>query len=277
MSGKLYLCATPIGNLEDITLRALRILREVDLIVAEDTRHTQKLLRHYGIKARFGPSLYEGKERERVPLILGELQKGRDVALVSDAGTPLISDPGYPLVRACVEEGVEVVPVPGPSSFLAALIASGLPPDSFIFLGALPRKEGARRELLDGLVGEEMTAVMYESPHRLMETLSVMEELYPERPLVLARELTKAHEEFIRGAVREVRAEVVRRGGVKGEIVLVLGGERGRKAIHDAELVRDFYRVLLKRGLEPREAVRELARLLGIPKRDLKWLYEEAE
>ncbi len=276
MSGKLYLCATPIGNLEDITLRALRILREVDLIVAEDTRHTQKLLRHYGIEARFGPSLYEGKERERVPLILGELQKGRDVALVSDAGTPLISDPGYPLVRACVEEGVEVVPVPGPSAFLAALIASGLPPDRFIFLGALPRKEGARRELLDGLVGEEMTAVMYESPHRLMETLSVMEELYPERPLVLARELTKAHEEFIRGAVREVRAEVERRGGVKGEIVLVLGGEKGRKAIPDTELMQDFYGVLLKRGLEPREAVRELARLLGIPKRDLKWLYEEA-
>jgi 16S rRNA (cytidine1402-2'-O)-methyltransferase len=266
MTGTLYLCATPIGNLEDVTLRVLRVLREVDLIVAEDTRHTEKLLRHYGIEPKFGPSLYEGAERERVPLILRELRAGRNVALVSDAGTPLISDPGFLLVRTCVEAGIRVVPVPGPAAFLAALVASGLPVESFLFLGALPRKRGPKLEALEGLIGEERTAVMYESPHRLWETLEMMEELYPERPLVLARELTKVHEEFIRGTVQEVRGEVRRRGTIKGEAVLVLGGDKGTREPPDAELLRDFYELLLGKRRDHKEALREMARLLGIPK-----------
>ena len=266
MAGTLYLCATPIGNLEDVTLRVLRVLREVDIIVAEDTRRTAVLLRRYGIEPGFGPSLYEGAERERVPLILRELKAGKDVALVSDAGTPLISDPGYPLVRACIEAGVRVVPVPGPAAFLAALIASGLPTDSFVFLGTLPRKRGAKREVLEGLIGEGRTAVMYESPHRLGEALELMEALYPRRPLVLARELTKAHEEFIRGTVAEVRAEVERRGGVKGEVVLVLGGDPGPAVPPDVGLLRDLYGLLLAKGRDEKEALREMARLLGIPK-----------
>ena len=270
MPGTLYICATPIGNLKDITLRTLEVLKRVDLVVAEDTRHTEKLLRHYGIQAKFGPSLYEGVERERVPVIISALRAGKDVALVSDAGTPLISDPGYPLVRACVEEGIPVVPVPGPTAFVAALIASGLPAESFVFLGALPRKKGAKKELLEDLVGEARTAVMYESPHRLEETLDLMAELYPERPLVLARELTKVHEEFIRGAVREVREEVRRRGGVKGEVVLVLGGEKGAPRLPDPELVMELHRLLIRRGHRPREAIRQMARLLGIPKGKLQ-------
>ncbi|NOX44485.1 MAG: 16S rRNA (cytidine(1402)-2'-O)-methyltransferase [Caldiserica bacterium] len=256
MAGTLYLCATPIGNLEDVTLRVLRVLREVDLIVAEDTRHTEALLRRYGIPPKFGPSLYEGAERERVPLILAELEAGKDVALVADAGTPLISDPGYPLVRACVEAGIRVVPVPGPAAFLAALVASGLPTDSFVFLGMLPRKRGHRREVLEGLIGEDRTCVMYESPHRLRETLGMMAELYPHRPLVLARELTKAHEEFLRGTVTEVLAEVERREAIKGEVVLVLGGDGGGGRIPDEELLRDFYELLLSRGRDPRGALR---------------------
>ncbi len=270
MPGTLYLCATPIGNLEDITLRALRVLREADLIVAEDTRHTRKLLDHYGIEATFGPSLYEGVERERVPLIIAELQRGKDVALVSDAGTPLISDPGYPLVRACVEEGIPVVPVPGPAAFLAALVASGLPTDSFLFLGALPRKKGSKRAILEELMGEERTAVMYESPHRLLETLDIMEELYPKRPLVLARELTKLHEEFIRGTVEGVTREVRCRGGIRGEAVLVLGGNPSPSPGPPRELLEDFYEFLVRgKGKNPREALREMAELFSLPRRVL--------
>jgi len=270
MSGRLYICATPIGNLKDVTLRVLEVLREVDLIVAEDSRHTEKLLRHYGIPPKFGPSLYEGAERERVPLIIAELKQGKDVALVSDAGTPLISDPGYPLVRACVEEGIPVIPIPGPAAFLAALMASGLPPEKFVFLGALPRKKGAKREVLEELVGENRTAVMYESPHRVVETLELMRELYPERPLVLARELTKLHEEFIRGTVAEVEDAVRARGGVQGEVVLVLGGEERPPRLPQPELVRELHRMLIQRGHRPGEALRELARLLGIPKGRLR-------
>lgn len=270
MTGILYICATPIGNLKDITLRALEVLRDVDLIVAEDTRNTGKLLRHYGIPPKFGPSLYEGGERERVPAIIAELKRGKNVALVSDAGTPLISDPGYPLVRACVEEGIPVVPIPGPAAFLAALVASGLPTESFVFLGSLPRKHGSKREVLEGLVGEERTAVMYESPHRLEETLELMSGLYPERPLVLARELTKLHEEFIRGTVAEVLAEVRGRGGIRGEVVLVLGGEERSPGLAQPELVSELYGILLRRGHRPGDALRELARLLGVPKGKLR-------
>ncbi len=223
MAGTLYIVSTPVGNLEDITLRALRVLREVDLIVGEDSRRTRKLLYHYGITARFAPSLYQGTEAARVAGILRLLEEGNDIALVSDAGTPLISDPGYPLVRAAVERGIEVVPVPGPAAFLAALVASGLPSDRFLFWGYLPRRAGRRRKALEELSSLPYTAVAYESPHRIEDTLEALAELCPDRPLVIARELTKLHEEFLRGTVAELLGEVRGRGGLRGELVLVLG------------------------------------------------------
>jgi 16S rRNA (cytidine1402-2'-O)-methyltransferase len=223
VAGTLYVCSTPIGNLGDITLRALEVLRQVDLIVGEDSRHTKKLLSHYQIHTPFLPSLYEGVERRRVGKVLQVLEEGKDVALVTDAGTPLISDPGYPLVRAAVERGIRVVPVPGPSAALAALVASGLPPDRFLFLGHLPRRAGRRRRALAQLAHIPYTTVIYESPHRVLSTLEELARLYPHRPLVLARELTKVHEEFIRGTCQEVWREVQARGGVRGELVLVLG------------------------------------------------------
>lgn len=226
MAGTLYICSTPIGNLGDITLRALEVLREVDLIVGEDSRRTRKLLSHYEIHTPFLPSLYEGVERRRVGKVLGALEEGKDVALVTDAGTPLISDPGYPLVRAAVEAGIRVVPVPGPSAALAALVASGLPPDRFLFLGHLPRRAGRRRRALEELAQIPYTTVFYESPHRVLVTLEELARMYPHRPLVLARELTKVHEEFIRGTCVEVLQRVKERGGLRGELVLVLGPER---------------------------------------------------
>lgn len=270
MAGTLYVCSTPIGNLEDITLRALRVLREVDLIVGEDSRHTRKLLSHYGIHTPFAPSLFQGVEEERTEGVLRELRQGRDVALVCDAGTPLISDPGYPLVRACLTEGIRVVPVPGASALLAALVASGLPCDRFLFLGYLPRKAGPRRRALEALLGLPYTAVMYESPRRIVSTLKELARLSPKRGIVLARELTKLHEEFIRGPVEEVLAEVNRRGGVKGELVLLIAPASPNKAERpDPQALRARYEELLGAAIPPREALRELAAEFGIPKREI--------
>lgn len=221
--GTLYLCSTPIGNLEDITLRALRILKEVDVIVAEDSRRTRKLLAHYDIATPIFTSLYQGVEEERTEAVLKILRKGKRVALVSDAGTPLVSDPGYPLVRACVEEGIPVVSVPGPSAVLSALVASGLPPQPFLFAGYPPRAPSARRAWLSELLRLPYTVVFFESPYRLLKTLAVLAELDPARPTVVARELTKIHEEFVRGSAHTVHAEFAWRKKVLGEVVVLLG------------------------------------------------------
>jgi len=270
MAGILYICSTPIGNLEDVTLRALRVLREVDLIVGEDSRHTRKLLSHYGIHTPLAPSLFQGVEEARVKGVLHALREGKDVALVSDAGTPLISDPGYPLVRACLAEGIKVVPVPGASALLAALVASGLPCGRFLFLGYLPRKAGPRRKALERLSGLPYTAILYESPHRVLSTLGELARLFPRRHLVLARELTKVHEEFIHGTAQEVLAEVQRRGGVKGELVLLIAPATPNKAERpDPQALRARYEELLRAAIPPREALRELAAEFGIPKREL--------
>ena len=269
MPGTLYVCATPIGNLEDITLRALRVLREVDLIVGEDSRHTRKLLSHYDIHTPFAPSLYQGVEEARVEGVLRVLREGKDVALVCDAGTPLISDPGYPLVRACLAEGIKVVPVPGASAFLAALVASGLPPDRFLFLGYLPRKSGPRKKVLERLSELPYTAILYESPHRVLSTLEELARLFPRRPLVLARELTKVYEEFIHGTAEEVFAEVKRRGGVKGELVLLIAPtDPKEKEEPEPESMRKRFRELLDRGFSPGEAVKKVAEEFGIPRRE---------
>ncbi|MCD6129049.1 16S rRNA (cytidine(1402)-2'-O)-methyltransferase [Candidatus Bipolaricaulota bacterium] len=269
MPGTLYVCATPIGNLEDITLRALRVLREVDLIVGEDSRHTRKLLSHYDIHTPFAPSLYQGVEEARVEGVLRVLREGKDVALVCDAGTPLISDPGYPLVRACLAEGIKVVPVPGASAFLAALVASGLPPDRFLFLGYLPRKSGPRKKVLESLSELPYTAILYESPHRVLSTLEELARLFPRRPLVLARELTKVYEEFIHGTAEEVFAEVKRRGGVKGELVLLIApADLKEKEEPEPEPMRKRFRELLDCGFSPGEAVKKVAEEFGIPRRE---------
>jgi len=266
VAGILYVCSTPIGNLEDITLRALRALKEADVIVGEDTRRTRKLLSHYGIHTPFASSLYQGAEAERTEGVLALLREGKTVALVTDAGTPLISDPGLPLVRACVAEGIEVVPVPGPSAVLAALVASGLPIDRFLFLGHLPRQPGPRRRALESLRAVGCTVVCYESPRRLCATLGQLAELYGSRSIVVARELTKVHEEFVRGTAEEVHREFARREEVRGEIVVLLSrGLTPRPAAEEsAEIV---YRELLAAGLSRKEALQETAARLGLPRR----------
>jgi 16S rRNA (cytidine1402-2'-O)-methyltransferase len=220
--GTLFLVATPIGNLEDITQRALRTLREVAVVAAEDTRHTRRLLEHFGIPATT-VSLFEHNERVRVPALLRRLQDGESVAVVTDAGSPGIADPGYPLVRAAVEAGIRVESIPGPSAVIAALQVSGLPTDAFTFVGFLPVKPGARRRRLEELSERRETVVAFESPHRIEATLEDLEAAWGERPIALARELTKTFEQVLRGTAREVRAALVPEKR-RGEMVLVLGG-----------------------------------------------------
>ncbi|RPJ81038.1 MAG: 16S rRNA (cytidine(1402)-2'-O)-methyltransferase, partial [Acidobacteria bacterium] len=203
MPGTLYLVATPIGNLEDITLRALRILREVELVACEDTRQTQKLLHHYGLQKRT-ISYHEHNEALRAPELIAELEDGASVALVSDAGTPLVSDPGYRLVAKAVERGVRVEPIPGASAVLAALAASGLPTDAFQFGGFLPARSSQRRKLLAGLKDEQATLIFFEAPHRIRETLEQLQPHLGDREIVVGRELTKVHEELLRGSIPSV-------------------------------------------------------------------------
>ena len=223
----MFLVATPIGNLEDITQRALRVLRDVQVVAAEDTRRTRRLLQHFGL-ARPIVSLFEHNERARIPRLLKRLADGESVAVVTDAGSPGVSDPGYPLVRAAVEAGLRVESVPGPSAVIAALQVSGLPTDAFVFVGFLPPKSAARRRRLEELAECRETVVAFESPHRIERCLADLEAVWGERPVVLARELTKIHEQVVRGTPREVRA-ALGAGQRRGEMVLVLGGRtRGR-------------------------------------------------
>lgn len=271
MPGTLYVCATPIGNLEDITLRALRVLREADVIVAEDSRRTRQLLARYGITTPLAPSLYQGVEAERTEGVLALLRAGKNVALVSDAGTPLISDPGYPLVRACLAEGIPVVPIPGPSAVLAALVASGLPPQPFLFAGYPPRALGPRRKWLEELLSLPVTLVFFESPQRLLATLSLLAELAPERPTAVARELTKVHEEFVRGTARAVHAALARRERIRGEIVVLVGPapEEKPQETGGPEAVLAAYQELLGQGLSPKEARKAVARRFGLSSREV--------
>jgi 16S rRNA (cytidine1402-2'-O)-methyltransferase len=226
----LFLVATPIGNLEDMSQRALRVLAAADWIAAEDTRHTRRLLDRHGIGARM-VSLFEHNERARVPFLLAELAAGRSVAVVTDSGSPGVSDPGYPLVRAAVAAGARVECIPGPSAVIAALQVSGLPTDAFTFAGFLPVRAAARRRLLESLYERPETIVAFESPHRIDGCLADLAAVWGERPIVLARELTKVHEEVLRGTAAGVRAALVP-AKRRGEMVLVLGGrtrkERGR-------------------------------------------------
>lgn len=226
--GTLYVIATPIGNLEDITYRAVRILGEVDLVIAEDTRRSRKLLDHYSIDATFGPSLYEGVDERSYDRVLNELFMGKDIALISDAGTPLIQDPGYPLVRDAVAEGIRVVAIPGPTALITALVASGLPTDHFIFDGVPSKKSGRRTAYFQSLTEESRTVVLYESPHRILKTLRTISETLPNRDVVLCRELTKAHEEVMHGTPDQLLENLEGRASIKGEFVLILAGKPRR-------------------------------------------------
>ena len=266
MSGTLYIVATPIGNLEDITLRAVRVLKEVDVIAAEDTRHTKKLLTHYNIATRL-TSYYDEIEAEKAAQLVKELERGKSIALVSDAGTPTLSDPGFRLVRAAIGAGASVVPVPGPSALLAVLSASGLPTDRFAFEGFLPAKRRERREKLQALAAETRTLAFYEAPHRIKETLSDMIELLGDRAAVVGREVTKLHEEFIRGRLRDALA-AVERDEPRGEITLVVAGFAGEERPAETTLQGEID-ALLKQGLRVKEIAEILGEKFDYPKKEI--------
>ncbi len=233
--GTLYIVSTPIGNREDITLRALRTLKEVDLIAAEDTRHTGLLLKHFGIQTPL-TSYFQGNELKKKDFILSKLVQGKRVALVSDAGTPGVSDPGFRLIQLAIENQIPVVPIPGPSAVIAALSVSGLPTDAFLFRGFLPHKSKKKRDWLRQLEGARETLIFYESPHRLSETLNDILEILGDREMVLTRELTKVYEEIIRGKVSEIKNQIGERQ-LKGEITLVISGKTRLKVSCDGPIV----------------------------------------
>lgn len=266
MKTALYLVSTPIGNLEDITLRAARVLREVDVIACEDTRHTRKLLNHLALEKPLW-SYHEHNEKTRAPELVERLKAGQSVALVSDAGTPLVSDPGFRLVEAAIAAGIEVCPIPGPSAALAALAASGLPTDSFRFCGFLPAKSAQRRRALEELRPETCTLIFYEAPQRLLETLADIAAVLGDRPVVVARELTKLHEEFLRGSADSIRQELAARPSIKGEITILAGKPHEQPA--DPVAAEQEVRELERQGVTRRDAVKQVAKARGIPKREL--------
>ena len=269
MAGTLFVVATPIGNLEDITLRALRVLREADLIACEDTRHTRKLLAHYQITTPTS-SYHEHNEQQRTGWLMERLEAGTDIALVSDAGTPSISDPGYRLVRAALECGVRVSPIPGACAIISALSISGRPTDSFAFLGFLPGRRAARRNRLRALRSESRTLLFFESPLRLASTLSDIDEILDSREVTVAREMTKVHEQLVTGTAAEL-ASLFRSRRPKGESVVVVeksSPEAAAESVSDRELDLRF-EGLVDQGLSRKDAIKQLAKELASPKREL--------
>ena len=267
--GTLFVVATPLGNLGDLTLRAIQVLRTVALVACEDTRRTARLLDSQGI-ATPTTSYFEHNERWKGGRILEALRAGRDVALVSDAGTPGISDPGFRLVRDARADGLPVVPVPGPNAAIAALSVSGLPTDRFLFVGFLPPKTNARRRELESLAAVANTLVFYESPLRVAACLADMVGVLGDREAFLCREATKLHEEYVRGRLSELRGRLEARGAVKGEIVLVVAGAGEPRAPAAApEELRSLFARLVAEGKTRREAVKEAARRTGLPAREV--------
>ncbi len=264
----LYLVATPIGNLEDITLRALRVLRSVDRIACEDTRQTQKLLNHFSIQ-KPTVSYHMHNELSRAEELAAELKAGGTLAIVSDAGTPGIADPGGQIVSAAIAAGVQVFPVPGANAALSALIASGLATERFTFLGFLPAKEGARRTALEALPKDGGTLLFYEAPHRILETLADVESVFgAAQPVVVARELTKLHEEFLRGTVIEVRSTLAERATVRGEIVLLFAPQTGQQPAPQASIAAEVAALVKDSGLSEKDALKRVARDRGMGKSD---------
>jgi 16S rRNA (cytidine1402-2'-O)-methyltransferase len=278
MPGTLYIVSTPIGNLEDITQRALRVLREVDLIACEDTRHTRKLLNHFSIDTRT-ISYHEHNERERAEELYKLLEEGKSIALVSDAGTPLISDPGFRLVNLAGAKGFPIVPVPGATAFVAALAASGLASDQVLFAGFLPARTAARRAKLEELRDSPATLIFYEAPHRIAAALRDAADVLGDRPAVIARELTKIHEEFVRGRLRELADKFSLQVG-RGEMVLIIGTGQSDHAVQDSSTVAgtlgERIRALEAEGADAKTALKKAARELGL-KRDEAYRIRESQ
>ena len=266
MSGSLYIVPTPIGNLEDMTFRAVRVLKEVDLIAAEDTRHTQVLLNHYDIRTAV-TSYHEHNERGKARELVEQLRQGRSIALLSDAGTPMISDPGYRLVVEAIRAGVQVIPLPGPSAVTAALSAAGLPTDRFDFEGFLPAKKSERRTALEALKKDTKTLIFYEAPHRLKETLADMAEIFGDREVAIGREISKVHEEFLRGALREILATVEQQT-VRGEITLVVQGATSGAPVSEEGVISEI-RQLAENGMRVKEISELVGAHHGISKREV--------
>ncbi len=270
-SGTLYVVATPIGNLEDITLRALRVLAEVDVIAAEDTRHTLKLLSRHAIAAGGRlTSYFDHNERLRTPQLLARLEAGASVALVSDAGTPAISDPGFDLVRAAAARGIRVVAVPGPSAVVAALSVAGLPTDRFLFVGFLPARRAQRRKALEGLAAEAASLVLYVPGRSLAKVLAEMREVFGDRRAAVARELTKLNEEVLRGSLGELLAALAGRPErARGEAVIVLAGAEREAAREDAADIGAMLARAMAAGITLKEAVRQVSEASGLPRRQV--------
>ena len=268
--GCLFVLATPIGNLEDITVRALRILGQADLIACEDTRHTAKLLNHYGIH-KPTVSYHQHNEASRANELLKRLQAGERVALVSDAGTPVISDPGHRLVSLCLQHQIPVIPIPGPSAVIAALAASGLPSEEFLFVGFLPSRPVARRKALQNLAKENRTIALYEAPHRLLDTLSDALEYLGRRHAVIAREITKIHEEFLRGDLAELLVRVQQQSP-RGEITILIGPPSTEKEepreLCAAPLRERIEQIMRERAIDRKGALKLAARERGLTKRE---------
>lgn len=269
--GTLFVLATPIGHMEDVTLRAIRTLKEVALIAAEDTRHTRKLLTRYDIGTRL-TSYHDHNKEKRTPGLVKKLKSGDSIALVSDAGTPSISDPGHYLVRAAIQAAIPVVPIPGASALVAALSVSGLPTDSFVFVGFPTRKAAKRKQLLEGLKEEPRTLVFYESPKRLLGFVRELTQVMGDRSAVVARELTKIHEEIIRGSLSHIVGVLETRSSLKGECTLLVGGYEGSGEYDRGLLLKDLKRDLLEKDLPLSKVARELAGKYGLPR---KIVYEE--
>ena len=264
MPGTLYIVATPIGNLEDITLRALRILKEVDLIAAEDTRQTRKLLTHYGISTSL-TSYYDQIEASKAPLLIEQLKAGKTIALVTDAGTPGISDPGYRLVSSAWKTGIKVVPIPGPSALTALLSCAGLPTDCFAFAGFLPAKKGRRVKALEKLRSEERTLVFFESAQRLLACLEDMRSVFGDREVAIGRELTKIYEEILRGKLSELIGSLQERE-IRGEVTLLVSGQKEGETIEQGSLAEEI-QALQAQGLSRKEIAHLIGEKRGIAKR----------
>ena len=266
MAGCLYVVSTPIGNLEDITYRAVRTLKEADWIACEDTRTTKRLLDHYGIQTRT-LSYHEHNEANRTEELIARLLGGEKGALVSDAGTPLLSDPGYRVVHAAVEAGIRIEAIPGPSALLAGLVVSGLPTDQFHFAGFLPAKQGQRSRMLESLADESATLVFYEAPHRILEALDDIATAFGERRIVVARELTKLHEEVLRGTATEIRTELAARDMIRGEFVLMVA--KASEPAHDDTPAEEAVALLVGAGVDRMDAMKTVARERGLSKREI--------
>lgn len=268
-AGTLFVVATPLGNLDDLTFRAVKCLKEVDLIACEDTRRTARLLNHLGVKKPL-ISCFEHNELARIDELLDRIGRGDDIALVSDAGTPTISDPGFPLLRAAHERGLKVSPVPGPSALIAVLSVSGLPTDEFVFAGFLPRTTSARCKRLEGLKAQRGTLLFYESPNRIMGSLADMQQVLGDRTAFLGREVTKLHEELVRGPLSHIRATLSARSEVRGEIVLAVSGAGDELPKSGSlEEALTLFDAEVSMGATPRQAAKEAGRATGIAPREV--------